>query len=337
MSRRLGGIALAAAIGSLAVLPVAAAAQDDATTDGVTAAAPTTAAAGKAIAVQGKIALVGTSSTSPNTLVDSGTFSGTPFGSGTTQQTYQLFPKRGVAKVTFSLTNDQGTANGIAYTKFTTTDVTFVFTGAGRITGGTGAYAGMSSGMLQFNAIHSKTGKRERFALVGSASDWGGIGQQQLGAYRTALGVPDAEVLNVNGGTTMVGRPGQNRFSDAGSLRGNPRSTVSSTDTFTSKTTSTTDFTLSAADGTISGTVVAGRSTSGPKMTFNGYGMITSATGAYAGMLNDLVRYRAVYVGGIGRVSYVGSSPDPSKASTVAAIRRFAASIGAPVPPALRG
>lgn len=337
MSRRLRGVALAAAIGVIAALPVAASAQDDASADGTTTTTTAPAPAGKAIAVQGQIALVGTSSATPTTLVDSGTFSGTPFGNGTTQQTYQLFPKRGVAKVTFSLTNDKGTANGIAYASYTTTDVTFVFTGAGRITGGTGAYAGMSSGMLQFNAIHSKTGKRERFALVGAASDWGGIGQQQLGAYRAALGVPDRDVLTVAGGTTMIGRPGKDRFSDAGTLRGNPGGTVSSTDTFTSKRASTTDFTLAADDGTISGTVLAERTTAGPKMTFNGYGMITSATGAYTGMVDDLVHYRATYVGGVGRVSYVGSSPDPSKRSTVAMIRRFAGSIGATVPPALRG
>ncbi len=325
MIGRVRGAAVAAAIGALIAVPAGAGAQEDASTGG------------KAIAVAGKISLVGTSSTSPNTLVDSGTVTGTPFGSGTTLQTYQLFPKRGVARVTFSITNDKGTANGTAYTTFTTTDVTLVFSGAGRITSGTGAYAGMSSGMLQFNAIHSKTGKRERFSLVGSASDWGGVGQQQLGAYRAALGVPDPGVLSVNGGTTAVGRPAKNQVANAGTLRGNPASTVTSVDTFTSKRTSTTEFTLTADDGTVSGTIVAGRAKSGAKLAFNGYGMITSATGAYTGMVDDLVRYRALYVGGIGRVSYVGSSSDPSKRSTVAMIRRFAASIGAPVPPSLRG
>lgn len=319
MSRRLRALAVATVIGVLAALPAMAGASD------------------KAIAVQGKISLQGVSSTSPNTLLDAGTFSGTPFGSGTTQQTYQLFPKRGVAKVTFSLTNDQGTANGVAYTAFSTTDATFIFTGAGRITGGTGAYAGMSSGMLQFDAIHSKTGKRERFSLVGSASDWGGMGQQQLGAYRASLGVPDPLVLSVGGGTTMIERRGPNVFADAGTLRGNPTGRVASVDTFTSKRASKTEFTLTAEDGTVTGTVIASRTKTGAKLDFDGYGMITSATGAYTGMVDDLVRYRATYIGGVGRVSYIGSSPDPSKASTVAMIRRFAASIGAPVPPSLRG
>jgi len=44
------------------------------------------------------------------------------------------------------------------------------FTGTGSLTGGTGAYAGMRGRLLQFDAIHSITGRREAVTLTGRAT-----------------------------------------------------------------------------------------------------------------------------------------------------------------------
>ena len=107
---------------------------------------------------------------SPFVLQDVGTVSGSPVGSGDITLIYTLMPKRGVAVTTFTITNANGTVTGKAVSKYTVNTVTLSFTGAGRLTGGTGKYAGITSGPLQFNALHSVTGKKEAISFVGRAT-----------------------------------------------------------------------------------------------------------------------------------------------------------------------
>lgn len=125
-------------------------------------------ASGSAIVVAGKIHL--DTVVSPFVLQDSGTITGTPFGSGTTTQIYTLYPKSGRAKTEFEFVTASGTVTAIAISNYTTNKATISFSGIGRITGGTGAYAGMTSGVLEFQALHSITGKREAFSLIGSTA-----------------------------------------------------------------------------------------------------------------------------------------------------------------------
>lgn len=143
-------------------------------------------AAGGLVAIAGKTKL--TSSSAPNTLVDTGTVIGRPFGQGTIELAYTLYPRRGFTAVTFTIANAQGTVTGVAFARYTTTRLGLVFTGAGRLTGGTGAYAGQTSGVLQFDAAHSKTGQREVIRFVGTTADPGGTAAQQLDLYRSAVG-----------------------------------------------------------------------------------------------------------------------------------------------------
>ena len=125
-------------------------------------------ASGSAIVVAGKIHL--DTVTSPLVLVDTGTFTGTPFGSGTTTQTYTLNPATGRARTAIELVTATGTITASAVSYYTTNNVTISFSGVARITGGTGAYAGLTSGALEFQALHSITGKREVFLLLGTTA-----------------------------------------------------------------------------------------------------------------------------------------------------------------------
>ena len=99
-----------------------------------------------------------------------GTVKGSPVGSGDIVLDYTLRPKRSIANVAWTITNGSGTVTGTATAYYTTTNVAITFTGAGRITSGTGRYAGIRSLPLQFNAKHSKTGKKEAISFRGTAT-----------------------------------------------------------------------------------------------------------------------------------------------------------------------
>lgn len=123
------------------------------------------------------IAIVGTTQLttmeSPLVVQDTGTVKGSPITRGQTGAitlTYQLNPKAGRANVTWLITTKGGTISGTCRTDYTTTNTTWTFTGAGRITGGTGAWRGITSMPLQFNAKHSKLGKHEAIAFRGTGS-----------------------------------------------------------------------------------------------------------------------------------------------------------------------
>ncbi len=128
--------------------------------------APTAPTKGAGVIILGKTHLA--SVTSPTVLNDEGNVQGSPIGAGTIKLTYTLHPKAGVAETTFTITNSLGTVSGLAASTYAQTRLHLTFSGAGMLTAGTGAYANITSGLLQFNAVHSITGKKEAIALVGS-------------------------------------------------------------------------------------------------------------------------------------------------------------------------
>jgi len=128
--------------------------------------APTAPTKGAGVIILGKTHLA--SVTSPTVLNDEGNVQGSPIGAGTIKLTYTLHPKAGVAETTFTITNSLGTVSGLAASTYAQTRLHLTFSGAGMLTAGTGAYATITSGLLQFNAIHSITGKKEAIALTGS-------------------------------------------------------------------------------------------------------------------------------------------------------------------------
>ena len=107
---------------------------------------------------------------SPTVLVDTGTVSGSPVGSGSIRLVYTLRPSTGIASTTFTIANAKGTVSGTATSRYSVTRLHITFTGVGSITRGTRAYAGIRGRPLAFDAIHSVTGKRERIALTGRAT-----------------------------------------------------------------------------------------------------------------------------------------------------------------------
>ena len=310
----------ACALAALAVLPALG-----------LAASPSTAtkpqsipASGSAIVIAGTIHLEEV--VSPLVLLDEGTVRGTPFGQGTTTQTYTLHPRTGIAETAIEIANDEGTVTIQAVSSYTTNNVTISFSGVARITGGTGAYAGLTSGALAFQALHSITGKREAFTLTGSTA--------RPGLAAAASG------LNVLGRTRNTGNPSPLVFTDAGTLSGPPfgTSTVESADTFSpSGTTASTTFTISSPTGRVSGTVVSAMKRNGATLTFRGRGIVTSATGDHAGLENSLVRYVASYTGKNGVVMYQTIGTGRDRDTTLAAVEAYAGQIGAELPGSLRG
>ena len=125
-------------------------------------------AGGSIVAIVGKTHL--DHANSPLVLVDMGNVKGTPYGAGSIELTYTLHPATGVAKTDFTITTATGTVTGQAVSKYAMGNVSISFAGVGQITGGTGAFAGTSSGVLEFNALHSITGKREVIGFLGSTA-----------------------------------------------------------------------------------------------------------------------------------------------------------------------
>jgi hypothetical protein len=133
-------------------------------------------ASGSVIAIVGKTQL--DRAESPLVLVDTGTVTGTPYGAGTIELTYTLHPQSGTAETAFTITTATGTVTGAAVSRYAMRTASISFSGIGMITGGTGAFAGAASGVLQFNALHSITGKREVIQFVGSTKSVGTKGQR---------------------------------------------------------------------------------------------------------------------------------------------------------------
>jgi hypothetical protein len=107
---------------------------------------------------------------SPTVLVDRGTITGSPVGSGRITLVYTLHPATGIATTTFTIVNARGTVTGAARSSYEVTRVHITFTGTGSLTRGTGAYAGIRGRLLEFGALHSVTGRREAVTLTGRAT-----------------------------------------------------------------------------------------------------------------------------------------------------------------------
>lgn len=137
---------------------------------GAGAAAPASAAAPTPVGVHvtGRTSLVEVRSAT--VLVDRGTVRGGPVGSGRISLVYTLWPREAIATTTFTIVNRRGTISGRMRSTYAVGRLSITFTGAGRITGGTGAYAGIRSGPLRFAALHSITGRREVLELTGRAT-----------------------------------------------------------------------------------------------------------------------------------------------------------------------
>lgn len=107
---------------------------------------------------------------SPTVLVDRGTVTGSPVGSGNITLVYRLRPVPGTASVKFRIVNARGAVTGRATSSYAVTRLHITFTGAAHLTGGTRAYAGIRGRPLRFDAIHSITGRREAIAMTGRAT-----------------------------------------------------------------------------------------------------------------------------------------------------------------------
>ncbi len=125
---------------------------------------------GSLIAIGGKMNLV---TTDGHVLYDSGTLMGTPFGEGTAEFVYTLKPRTQTAIVDMTITTPTGTVSGVAVTQYATQKVTMTFTGVARFTSGTGAYAGIKTGILQFNTLHNLINLTVRVQIFGSTKSVG--------------------------------------------------------------------------------------------------------------------------------------------------------------------
>jgi hypothetical protein len=121
---------------------------------------------GSVLAIVGKMHLDSTDG--PTVLIDKGNVTGTPYGAGTAEFVYTLRPKTSTATVDMTITTATGTITAEAITTYATQKITMTFSGVAIITGGTGAYANASSGVLQFNALHNLVTLNVGVELLGS-------------------------------------------------------------------------------------------------------------------------------------------------------------------------
>jgi hypothetical protein len=98
---------------------------------------------------------------------DHGTVSGTPFGKGKIDILVQL--TGGKATGTFRLTYAKGSVTGTVDMPFTITGGEIDFRGTARITGGTGAYRGITSGTLQAHDHNTLDGQNGVVEVTGFA------------------------------------------------------------------------------------------------------------------------------------------------------------------------
>jgi hypothetical protein len=103
----------------------------------------------------------------PGMIEDHGTVSGRPFGNGTAVLVGSLAGGRLAATV--RLLFDDGEVRGTVDMPFTITDGRIAFRGTVRLTGGTGAYRGITSGALQAVGSNTLDGQNGRQSWSGSA------------------------------------------------------------------------------------------------------------------------------------------------------------------------
>jgi hypothetical protein len=98
---------------------------------------------------------------------DRGTITGTPFGKGSIDILVQL--NGGKATGTFRMTFRKGSVTGTVDMPFTITGGEIDFRGTAQITGGTGAYRGITSGKLQAHDHNTLDGQNGVVSVSGSA------------------------------------------------------------------------------------------------------------------------------------------------------------------------
>jgi hypothetical protein len=98
---------------------------------------------------------------------DRGTITGTPFGKGSIDILVQL--NGGKATGTFRMTFRKGSVTGTVDMPFTITGGEIDFRGTAQITGGTGAYRGITSGKLQAHDHNTLDGQNGVVEVSGSA------------------------------------------------------------------------------------------------------------------------------------------------------------------------
>ena len=149
-------------LGALIAVPAASAAPSPGNATKPTKVPPS----GSVLAVVGKMHLDSTKGLT--VLIDKGNVKGTPYGAGTAEFIYTLHPKTGVATVDMTITTTTGTITAEAITTYAKQKITMTFSGVAIITGGTGAYANASSGVLEFNALHNLVTLNVGVELLGS-------------------------------------------------------------------------------------------------------------------------------------------------------------------------
>jgi hypothetical protein len=117
------------------------------------------------LSIDGKTKMV--TATTPGTLEDHGTVAGTPFGPGSVEIVVTL--KDGKATGTFRMLFGKGSVTGTIDMPFTVTGGEIDFRGTARITGGTGAYRGITSGALAAHDHNTLDGQHGVVTLTGFA------------------------------------------------------------------------------------------------------------------------------------------------------------------------
>lgn len=106
----------------------------------------------------------------PNVLIDTGTVSGTPVGSGLIELTYVLRPRQNMAATTFTIRNGKGTVSGACESTYSASNAQILMTGACTLLRGTRAYKGITSTPLAFTADHNLITLKVLVTMRGRAS-----------------------------------------------------------------------------------------------------------------------------------------------------------------------
>ncbi|MEA2363196.1 MAG: hypothetical protein QOD71_2341 [Thermoleophilaceae bacterium] len=120
----------------------------------------------RAVSIHGATKMV--TATTPGTIEDHGTLTGTPFGRGSVAIVVVL--KDGRATGTFRMLFAKGSITGTVSMPFTIEGGEIDFRGTARFTGGTGAYRGISSGALQAHDHNTLDGQNGVVTVKGSAT-----------------------------------------------------------------------------------------------------------------------------------------------------------------------
>ena len=118
-----------------------------------------------AVSIDGKTKMV--TATTPGTIEDHGTLTGTPFGRGTVEIVVTLAGGR--ATGSFRMLFAKGSITGTVDMPFTIEGGEIDFRGTARFTAGTGAYRGISSGALQVHDHNTLDGQNGVVSVQGAA------------------------------------------------------------------------------------------------------------------------------------------------------------------------